>query len=129
MHKHIKTLLLMAIALFLVCSVASEAQTITGSVNGTVTDPSGAVIPNATVTATNVDTGVATPTTTNNDGIYNIRFLQIGNYKVTVEASGFATPRLGRLDLKPAQTPRSVASWGVQGHFRKAPMKPRAAPC
>ena len=81
---------------FAVCCIA-KAQTITGSVNGTVTDPSGAVIPNAKVTATNTDTGVATATTTNNDGIYNIRFLQIGNYKLTTEASGFAAAMPSRL--------------------------------
>jgi hypothetical protein len=68
-----------------------------------VTDPSGSVIPNAKVTATNVDTGVATFSTTNNDGIYNIRFLQIGNYKVTVEAPGFSVTALGPLVLETGQ--------------------------
>jgi len=68
---------------------ATVAQTITGSVTGTVTDSTGAVVSGATVTATNVATGVATPTTTNANGIYNIRFLQIGHYKVTTEANGF----------------------------------------
>ena len=67
------------VALLFCCGNALEAQTITGSVNGTVTDPTGAVIPNAKVTATNVDTGIETPSTTNSDGIYNIAFLQIGN--------------------------------------------------
>ncbi len=128
MHKHIKTLLLMAIALFLVCSVASEAQTITGSVNGTVTDPSGAVIPNATVTATNVDTGVATPTTTNNDGIYNIRFLQIGNYKVTVEASGFATSTFGPFVLETGQNAKIDGKLGVAGALQKVSIEAEVAP-
>lgn len=87
---------------FAVCCIA-KAQTITGSVNGTVTDPSGAVIPNAKVTATNVDTGVATAATTNNDGVYNIRFLQIGNYKVTIEAQGFADSTVGPFALETGQ--------------------------
>ena len=128
MQKHIKTLLLMAIAVFLVCSVASEAQTITGSVNGTVTDPSGAVIPNATVTATNVDTGVATPTTTNNDGIYNIRFLQIGNYKVTVEASGFATSTFGPFVLETGQNAKIDGKLGVAGALQKVSIEAEVAP-
>jgi Carboxypeptidase regulatory-like domain/TonB dependent receptor len=81
----------------------TKAQTITGSINGTVTDPSGAVIPNAKVTATNVDTGVATFSTTNNDGIYNLRFLQIGNYKVTVESPGFSAAALGPFVLETGQ--------------------------
>ncbi len=128
MHKHIRTLLLMAIALFLVCSVASEAQTITGSVNGTVTDPSGAVVPNATVTATNVDTGVATPTTTNNDGIYNIRFLQIGNYKVTVEASGFAVATYGPFVLETGQNAKIDGKLGVAGAQQKVSIEAEVAP-
>src|SRR5216683_3561159 len=128
MQKHIKTLLLMAIAVFLVCSVASEAQTITGSVNGTVTDPSGAVIPNATVTATNVDTGVATPTTTNNDGIYNIRFLQIGNYKVTVEASGFAVATYGPFVLETGQNAKIDGKLGVAGAQQKVSIEAEVAP-
>ncbi|MBW8746062.1 MAG: carboxypeptidase regulatory-like domain-containing protein, partial [Acidobacteria bacterium] len=81
----------MTMLLLAVCSSFAMAQTITGSINGTVTDASGAVIPNASVVATNVDTGVETPTTTNSDGIYSLRFLQIGNYKVTITSSGFAT--------------------------------------
>src|SRR6266851_5667993 len=128
MQKHIKTLLLMAIAVFLVCSVASEAQTITGSVNGTVTDPSGAVIPNATVTATNVDTGVATPTTTNNDGIYNIRFLQIGNYKVTVEASGFAVATYGPFVLETGQNAKIDGKLGVAGAQQRVSIEAEVAP-
>src|SRR5216683_4060046 len=128
MQKHIKTLLLMAIAVFLVCSVASEAQTITGSVNGTVTDPSGAVVPNATVTATNVDTGVATPTTTNNDGIYNIRFLQIGNYKVTVEASGFAVATYGPFVLETGQNAKIDGKLGVAGAQQKVSIEAEVAP-
>ncbi len=81
----------------------TNAQTITGSVNGTVTDPSGAVVPNAKVTATNVETGVPTVTTTNNNGIYNLRFLQIGNYKVTVETPGFTVATFGPFVLETGQ--------------------------
>src|SRR5216683_4582900 len=128
MQKHIKTLLLMAIAVFLVCSVASEAQTITGSVNGTVTDPSGAVIPNATVTATNVDTGVATPTTTNSDGIYNIRFLQIGNYKVTIEAPGFAVATFGPFVLETGQNAKVDAKLLLEGQVQKVAVEAELVP-
>ena len=94
----------------LLCSLTGSAQTITGTVNGTVTDPSGAVVPNARITATNVDTGVATPSTTNNDGIYSIRFLQIGNYKVTIEAPGFAVATLGPFTLERGSMRRWTAS-------------------
>ena len=86
-------------ALTLTVASSALAQTITGSVNGNVTDASGAVVPNATVTATNVATNVATKTTTNNAGDYNIRFLQIGQYTVTIEGSGFGTQKLGPITL------------------------------
>ncbi|HEY5214558.1 MAG TPA: TonB-dependent receptor [Acidobacteriaceae bacterium] len=66
------------------------AQTVTGSVTGEVTDTTGAVIPKATVVAENVDTGVKTTTTTNGTGVYTIRFLPIGKYKVSVDAQGFS---------------------------------------
>ncbi|HTF72570.1 MAG TPA: carboxypeptidase-like regulatory domain-containing protein, partial [Edaphobacter sp.] len=56
-----------------------RAQTVTGAVTGTVTDPSGAVVPGATVVAINVATTVRTPATTNSSGVYSIRFLPIGN--------------------------------------------------
>ena len=95
---------LAAVVLLVCCGfMKAEAQTITGSVNGTVTDPSGSVVPNAKVTATNVDTGVPTISTTNNDGNYNIRFLQIGNYKVTVEAPGFTVATFGPFVLETGQ--------------------------
>ncbi len=72
-------------------TVAASAQTITGDIGGTVTDASGAVIPGAKVTATNVATNVATSTTTNEAGIYSLRFLQVGKYKVSVTAPNFTT--------------------------------------
>src|SRR5258708_12803555 len=103
MYKYFKSVLLMAFALFVVCCSTSMAQTITGSVNGTVTDPTGAVVPNAKVTATNVDTGIATATTTNGDGIYNLRFLQIGNYKIPITSHGFPAPPYAPFVLEPAQ--------------------------
>ncbi len=68
-----------------------QAQTITGTINGLVTDASGAVLPNATITAKNVATGVATTAIANGSGQYSLRFLQIGQYTVTVKSQGFQT--------------------------------------
>jgi hypothetical protein len=72
-------------------TVSALAQTITAEVTGTVSDATGAVIPGAKVTATNVATNVATDTVTNSAGIYDIRFLQVGKYKITVVMNGFST--------------------------------------
>ncbi len=70
-------------------TVSAGAQQITGSIVGTVTDAQGAVVPSATVQATNVDTGFSRSTTTGNDGAYRIEYLPIGKYNVAVEAHGF----------------------------------------
>lgn len=65
------------------------AQTPSGTLRGRVTDPTGAVIPNATVTATNA-AGKNTKAVTGNDGAYEIKGLPPGNYTVNTSAKGFA---------------------------------------
>ncbi len=80
------------------------AQTVTGTVTGTVTDPSGAVIPGATVVAVNVATSVATTATSDGAGVYSIRFLPIGNYKIEVSANGFNKTTLPQFTLEIGQT-------------------------
>ena len=69
-------------------------QTVTGSITGVVTDPSGAVVVGATVTAGNTATGVQTTAQTNGAGNYTIRFLPVGVYTSTVEAKGFAEQKV-----------------------------------
>ena len=79
------------VCLFLaVLTVAAAAQNITGSIAGTVKDPSGAVLPKATVTLTNTDTGVVVRTVKSDAaGNYSASLLPIGHYSVTVEALSF----------------------------------------
>jgi hypothetical protein len=76
------------------------AQTITGTLRGSVTDPSGAAISSANVTATNVATGVKRSTTSDRNGLYNFQFLAIGSYTVTAGAPGFKTVQVGPLTLE-----------------------------
>jgi hypothetical protein len=90
--------------LLLVLALPGMAQTVTGAVRGTVTDASGAIVPGAQVAATNTATGVKTNTTTNQAGEYSIRFLQIGNYKLLIEAQGFETATYGPFALEIDQT-------------------------
>ena len=80
-------LLLMATALFF--SVSAYAQGTTGTLRGQVLDPAGAVVPNAEVTVTNQETGVAVKVTTTSAGTYAVPTLIPGLYKITVEAKGF----------------------------------------
>jgi hypothetical protein len=67
------------------------AQTFRGAINGSVTDPSGAVVPRANVVATEKATGIKHATTTTDDGLFAILDIPLGFYKVTVSASGFPT--------------------------------------
>lgn len=69
--------------------VVSAQSTNSGDIRGTVTDPSGAVIPGVKVTILNVDTGVSKEFVTNNDGIYDTSSIVTGNYKVTFSKDGF----------------------------------------
>jgi hypothetical protein len=77
--------------LFLVTSLtpAGFAQTSsTGAIKGTVTDASGAVVPNATVEVTNAGTGVSRSATTQGDGSYVVSLLPLGTYRIQVQAAG-----------------------------------------
>ena len=80
---------LMIAALVLLCS-AAWAQTTKGSISGVITDPSGAIVQNASVTATPVAGGESRSATTGDHGEYRIELLPPGEYTVTVKASGFA---------------------------------------
>ena len=80
------------------------AQTVTGSITGQVTDPSGALVVGATVTAENSSTSVKTTAKTNGAGLYTIRFLPIGTYQLTIEANGFASSNVAPFSLDIDQT-------------------------
>jgi hypothetical protein len=78
------------LSLALIAAPAAVCQGVTGNISGTVTDPAGAVVVGATVTAQNTSIGVETTTVTNSAGAYNLRFLAVGEYTITVIAQGFA---------------------------------------
>src|ERR1700684_3313875 len=84
----------------MLCVATGAAQTVTGAVTGTVTDPSGAVLPGATVVAINTATSVQTAAKTNSGGVYSIRFLPIGTYQVEVIAEGFNKVTLPQFKLE-----------------------------
>jgi Carboxypeptidase regulatory-like domain len=66
------------------------AQEVTASITGTVTDPSGAAVAGATVTATSVERGITYTSESNSSGLYRISQLPVGSYTVKVEKAGFA---------------------------------------
>ncbi|HKQ74100.1 MAG TPA: carboxypeptidase regulatory-like domain-containing protein [Blastocatellia bacterium] len=75
--------------LILSCAGLSLAQTSAGSVRGAVTDPTGAVLPGATVNVKNLDTNSERKLATNDEGLYNADNLPPGEYEVRIEAQGF----------------------------------------
>ncbi|MGH9695221.1 MAG: carboxypeptidase-like regulatory domain-containing protein, partial [Bryobacteraceae bacterium] len=75
--------------LFAVADIQSIAQAIYGSLVGTVTDQSGAVVPNASITATETTTGVVRQDHTDGGGRYTIVNVLPGTYKIDVSAPGF----------------------------------------
>src|SRR5687767_15010744 len=84
-----RTPILLALILPLACAVLSLAQTSAGSIRGAITDPTGSVLPNATVTVKNLDTNSERKLATNDDGLYNADNLLPGVYEVGVEVRGF----------------------------------------
>jgi Carboxypeptidase regulatory-like domain len=94
------------IALVAACvSQAIWAQE-TSTITGTVTDPSGAVVANATVTVIQTETGTKQSTVTNSVGLYNIPGLAVGQYTLNVTAQGFSAFQTTGLTVNAAQTVR-----------------------
>jgi hypothetical protein len=78
-----------AVTCFLLFFVAAFAQSDRGTITGTVTDPSGAVVPNAAIVAVNTETGTQFPIVSSDTGNYTAASLPPGSYTVTAEAAGF----------------------------------------
>jgi len=75
--------------LALASSAFGQSQAINGTIEGTVVDPSGAVLPGVTVTLTNTNTGTVRSVVTNDRGIYRAPLLPLGTYSVVAELEGF----------------------------------------
>src|SRR5215472_17147091 len=80
------------------------SQTSRGTLTGTVTDSSGAVIPKAAVKFTEVNTNVSRQTTTNDAGIYRFDAVDLGTYTVSVSVVGFASENQTGVEVQAAHT-------------------------
>ncbi len=98
--------LALAIACVLAWSPTSHAQSTFGTILGTVTDPSGSFVPMATVTLMNTGTNAERTVVTNTNGGYEFVNVEVGNYKLTVEAPGFQKTEYQAFDLAARQTQR-----------------------
>lgn len=93
-------LIVMATLITLVLAPGAFAQEFRGAIAGRVSDASGAVLPGATVVATNLATNVTSTATTNSDGSYTILYLTPGTYAMDVELSGFKKVRREGLEIR-----------------------------
>lgn len=91
MTEHLRRLLFLLAPAIL--ALPATAQTVTGTILGAVSDPSGAVVPGATVTATNPATGFTRSTTSDPEGNYRLTFLPLGAYRVEARSAGFERTR------------------------------------
>ncbi|MCR4373505.1 MAG: TonB-dependent receptor [Acidobacteria bacterium] len=99
---------LVAMALVAGCALAGTAygqsQAINGTIEGTVKDASGAVLPGVTVTITNTDTGTQRVVVTNESGVFRAPLLQLGRFTVAAELSGFSKYEQSGIGLVAGQT-------------------------
>jgi len=85
---------------FFVFSIGAGWAQTTGTIRGTATDPSGAVVPGANVTVIQSDTHVSRATTTNESGDYEFLALPVGRYTVGVQVAGFREARFNDIDVR-----------------------------
>lgn len=97
----ILTSLLLALAL---SAPSAFAQAINGTIEGTIVDGQGAVLPGVTVTVSNADTGDARSVITNESGLYRAQLLPLGNYRVAAELAGFKKFEQTGVTLRAGQT-------------------------
>jgi hypothetical protein len=83
---------------------AAQAQAANGNIEGVVRDTTGAALPGVTVTLTNMDTGTARTSVTNDEGVYRAVLLPLGRYKVLAELQGFKTFEQHGVSLSAGQT-------------------------
>jgi hypothetical protein len=100
-----RVFVVLLVAVFvLAASNAGWSQTVQGVITGTITDPTGAVVPKATVTITNVGTNSSQTETTGDDGSYRFPLVPPGAYTISVKAANFAEVRTSGVVVEASQT-------------------------
>src|ERR1035438_2201238 len=92
------------LSLLLLFTASLSAQTITGTLRGTIKDPHGAGVPGATVSVTSIETSQTRSATTNSEGRYSLPFLPPGAYNLTATAKGFGRASDKQVQLDVGQT-------------------------
>jgi len=94
---------LLTLCVFAASLMAQSAGT--GALTGTISDPSGAAVPNVSVTLISTDTNQARTATTGNDGVYKFALLPPGTYRVRFSAAGFKTAEVSSVAVNVTETP------------------------
>jgi hypothetical protein len=85
----VRAVLIAVLSLALAAPVFAQSQATTGSIEGTIVDISGGVLPGVTITITNTDTGAERSVVTNENGLYRALLLSLGSYRLVAELPGF----------------------------------------
>jgi len=96
-------------------SVRVLAQSATASIEGTVVDQAGAVLPGVTITVVQVDTGLTRTSTTDADGLFRLLLLPVGGYELTADLSGFAPRKQSDIRLTVGQALTLRVQMAVKG--------------
>mgnify|MGYP001392294945 CR=1 FL=1 len=99
-----KFIALIVVGLTLSFGQVFAQSTVTGGISGRVTDPQGAIVPNATITVTNIGTNAAVTVNANDDGGYRAPNLQPGTYRVETTVTGFAPAKADNIIVEVGQT-------------------------
>ena len=106
MKKDIRRILLSAAGCLLLMTAGAfgQSQATTGTIQGTVSDPNGAVVSGASITVRNTETGFERTVTSNSAGYFTAPLLSLGRYRVTTTASGFSNTVLENVQVTVGQT-------------------------
>jgi hypothetical protein len=109
-----RTSIFISAALIVLClSADAFAQADRGTITGTVTDSTGAAVPGANVTVTNLATNANSTAVTTSDGVYSIVALQPGAYRVRIEKTGFKRAEIGQVAVTVGNTTAANVSMEV----------------
>lgn len=102
--KKVVVFFALLVGLGYISAPSALGQSVQGVITGTITDPSGAVVPDATVTITNTGTGVSQTTTTSANGAYRFPLVPPGTYLVDIKAASFAEVKASGIVVQASQT-------------------------
>src|SRR5713101_5798953 len=100
----LRAVLVVLLSVGLALPALAQSQATTGSIEGTIVDTSGGVLPGVTVTITNTDAGAGRSVVTNESGLYRALLLPLGTYRIVVELPGFKKFEQVGLSLSAGQT-------------------------